>query len=245
MHLHVFNTIPAVLNAFAAFFIQQAESCIKKRGVFNVVLSGGSSPKKLYELLASSEYRGKVAWQQVFFFFGDERWVPADDPRNNALMVEKALFRPLEIKETQIFRINTALQPMEAAQAYQESISNHFHGARVHFDLVMLGLGDNVHTASLFPFTPVLSEKEAGVRAVYLKAEDEFRITMTAPLINQAWQVAFLVFGENKSQAVQQAMNGTQNPDAFPAQLIRPVQGELQWFLDAAAAGNLLVDSRK
>ncbi len=239
MKQHIYKTVEALLPAFAAYFIQQGEYFIKEQGQFNVVLSGGSSPKQVYELLASPNFRDKLAWEKVYFFFGDERYVPADDPNNNALMVENALFRPLTIAADHVFKINTALPPAESAQHYMESITQHFKNRAIHFDLILLGLGDNAHTASLFPFTPVLAENKAAVREVYLEAENTYRITMSAPLINQAKHIAFLVFGQNKAIAVQQVIQGKLDPEAFPAQLIRAEHGELDWFLDREAASLL------
>ena len=236
MKLHLFANTQELLAAYASFFIEQASTCIAANGRFNVVLSGGSSPKQVYELLASEPFRGRVDWGKVYFFFGDERYVPADDPRNNALMAGETLFQPLQIAANHIFRIDTALSPEDAASAYMDTIRQHFKGHRMRFDLVLLGLGDNAHTASLFPFTKVLQDKKMDVRSVSLAEEKAVRITLTAPLINNARQVAFLVFGENKAQAVAQILEGPRDARQYPAQLIRPKDGALHWFLDAAAA---------
>ncbi len=236
MTLHVFDTEAKLLAAYAQYFSDMAQRYIKEQGQFNVVLSGGSSPKRVYELLASPAFRNGVDWEHVYFFFGDERHVPADDDRNNALMVEKALFQPLHIADDHVFKMDTALPPEATASHYMDSIRAHFRGEPIHFDLILLGLGDNAHTASLFPFTAVLHEKTPGVQAVYLKEDDAYRITLTAPLINQAKNVAFLVFGDSKAKAVQEVIKGVKNPDQFPAQLIQPETAELHWFLDKAAA---------
>ena len=165
MKINVFKTVQELLVAMADYFVSTAKSSISSRKEFNVALSGGSSPKKLYEILASSDFKHQVEWDKVNFFFGDERYVPADDPDNNALMVKKALFDPLNISPLNIFTINTSLSPEEAAKKYTLTIANHFKDQKIRFDLILLGLGDNSHTASLFPYTSVLSDKSASVKA--------------------------------------------------------------------------------
>ena len=239
MNTHIFATETELIAAFATYFIQQARQRIQSQGFFNVALAGGSSPKRVYELLASPEYSEQVEWTKVYFFFGDERYVPADDPLYNGLMADLALFHPLQIPETQVFKVDTSLTPREAAEKYKQTISSHFKGEKIRFDLIILGLGDDAHTASLFPFTDVLQEREPSVRAVFLPKEKVYRISMTAPLINQAKQIAFLVFGEKKAVAVQQVRKGCADHEKFPAQLIKPVSGELHWFLDKKAAAFL------
>ena len=151
-------------------------------------------------------------------------------------MVAKALFDPLHISNRKIFKINTSLSPSACAENYIETIIAHFKGKPVHFDLILLGLGDNAHTASLFPFTDILHEKEPSVKTVFLKEEKTTRISMTAPLINQARNIAFLVFGQNKAIAVQQVNKESTNPEAYPAQLIHSENGAVTWFLDEKAA---------
>jgi 6-phosphogluconolactonase len=239
MKFHIYHSTEELLYAYALYFIQQANDYIASQGCFNIVLSGGSSPKRVYEILASPVLSGQLDWTKVNFFFGDERHVPADDARNNALMVEKALFKPLHIAPSQVFKINTSLKPKASAQDYGEVVSSFFKGKPIRFDLILLGLGDNAHTASLFPYTPILHEESATVSEVYLKEEDAYRISMSAPMINQAKHVAFLVFGKNKATALEQVINGERNPDKYPAQLIRLKTGEVHWFLDGEAAAGL------
>lgn len=232
MKLHVFGNEEDTIAAYAGYIVEQAHSFIKKNGRFTLALSGGHSPKRVYELLASTDYRNEVKWDLVYFFFGDERYVPFDDPRNNALMLQHALFGPLGIPESQIFRVDTSLPPAKAAEDYWVKIRRFFSVEPIRFDLVLLGLGDNAHTASLFPHTDVLREKVPGVNAVFLEEENAFRISMTAPLINQAAQIAFLVFGDNKADAVRQVLREPLDVEKFPAQLIRADH----WFLDKKAA---------
>ncbi len=236
MKFHIYNSTEELLFAYAMYFIRQAASYVAANGRFNVVLSGGSSPKRVYEILASPNFKDQVDWDKVYFFFGDERHVPADDARNNALMVNKALFAPLDIAKSHIFKMNTALPPAECAKDYMETITAYFKGNPIIFDLILLGLGDNAHTASLFPFTPVITEEMATVKEVFLKEDDAYRITLSAPLINQAKHIAFLVFGKNKAEALEQVINGERNADKYPAQLIYLKSKEVHWFLDGEAA---------
>jgi len=239
MTFHILKTNLELINAIAGHFISVCKNAIASRGEFNVVLSGGSSPKKLYKLLASPGYKEQVNWKKVNFFFGDERNVPANDPENNAFMAKRTLFDPLDISKSNIFPINTSLSPQEAAKRYTATITAHFGGREPRFDLILLGLGDNAHTASLFPYTPVLTDKSASVQAVFLEGQKIYRISMTAPLINQARNIAFLVFGQEKAEAVHHVLADEIDPEKYPAQLIDPVKGELHWFLDEAAASLL------
>lgn len=234
--LRVFENVDELLNSLAVFIIKIANEAIEEKGEFTFSLSGGSSPKRLYELLASNAYKHEVDWNKVHFFFGDERYVPSDSPESNALMVKSALFDPLAIPKSNIHVVNTTLSPEEAAQNYNEVLKLHFENKPIQFDFVLLGLGDNVHTASLFPHTPVLLESQPSVKAVFVKELDAYRITLNAPLINQANHIAFLVYGQNKAEAVKFALGKEQNIKEYPAQLIHPDHGSVYWFLDEAAA---------
>lgn len=234
--LHVIDGAEPLLRALADFIVDKAQKAIGQHGKFSLVLSGGSSPKKLYELLASDAYRHQIAWPHVFFFFGDERYVPADHADSNYRMARLALFEPLGIVAGQVFRMNTDLAPDAAAAAYENDILGYFAGSPAHFDLILLGLGDNSHTASLFPHTTVLHERKALVKACYIDEVSMFRITLTAPCINRAHAIAFLVFGASKKEAVKHILIDEQNIDEYPAQLVKPLHGQAHWFLDKPAA---------
>lgn len=236
--INIFKSEEEVLNNLAAFFVLTANAAIAAKGKFTVALSGGSSPKQLYELLAAN-YADKLNWHNVDFFFGDERYVPQDDAKSNYLMAKTALFTPLNILTTQVFAVNTNLEPNKAAEAYSLTINNYFKGNTIIFDLILLGLGDNSHTASLFPHTTILQEQTATVKAVFLKDEDVYRISFSAPLINNASKIAFLVYGAGKASAVHHVIEDEKNTDLYPAQLITPLIGELCWFLDKNAAANI------
>lgn len=238
MKLNILESFEEALKRVAEYFKTIARESIAEHEKFSVALSGGSSPKKLYEMLAS-DYKDKVDWGKVYFFFGDERYVPKTDPDSNYLMVKKSLFDPLSISETQIFSVNTSVDPQTAALKYAEVIKDFFKGKETRFDLVLLGLGEDAHTASLFPGTPVLHDDIPSAKEVYLQDKKVYRITLNAPLINQARHIAFLVYGEGKAEAVQHVIEDNRVTNNFPAQLIKPGDGELQWFLDTAAASKL------
>lgn len=240
MQLHIFSTVDQVLEKLADFFIQEVNNTLQRKTVCNVVLSGGNSPKKLYQLLTTTAYRQQVSWEKICFFFGDERYVPFKDENNNGNMAKQTLFDPLQIHPSQVFYIDTNLAPEDSATDYSHRIQQHFGNNQPQFDLILLGLGDNAHTASLFPHTAVLHEKNQLVRAVYIEDIKAFRITMTAPLINQAKKIAFLVYGSAKATAVKNILKGEQNVELYPAQLINNKSETTHWFLDEAAASLIM-----
>jgi len=237
-NIHTFPHSDELIKALADKICVIAGEAIELQNRFNFVLSGGSSPRRLYELLASESYRNKINWDKTRFFFGDERFVPADDKERNSLMVQESLFEPLQIPESHIFKVDTTGSPEEAAKNYAKTISDQFEKKPIVFDFILLGLGDDAHTASLFPHTPVIQESEATVRSVFIEKLATYRITMTAPLINQAKQIAFLVYGKGKAMAVKQVIAGKTGSSAdFPARLIDREKAE--WYLDAEAASQL------
>jgi 6-phosphogluconolactonase len=239
MKLHIFKDPEEVIASLADAVVRMAKESIEKSGKFNFVLSGGSSPKKLFERLASEAYYERIEWKYVYFFFGDERYVPLDHKDSNFLMAKQALFTPLGISDKQIFAVNTSLSPDGAARDYDKRIRDHFGSNACQFDLILLGLGDNAHTASLFPHTSILYEKCAGIKEIFVEEVNMYRITFTAPLINAAYNIAFLVYGASKSEAVKHILKDPLNIEEYPAQLIHPDQGELRWFMDEAAAGKI------
>ena len=239
MKLNVFKTADEVLASLAEFFAKTAKEAIEKHDRFTVALSGGSSPKKLHELLVS-DYRDKVEWSKVWFFFGDERDVPLTDSQSNYLMAKNTLFDPLGIDPAHVFPVHTDLGAEEAAKQYTSNLIDFFDGHNACFDLVILGLGDNSHTASLFPHTSVLRDESASIQALYIDEVKMNRITFTAPLINNAHHIAFLVYGEGKAEAVKHILEDGQDIELYPAQLIvETSDGDLQWFLDEGAASKL------
>ncbi|MEO8582975.1 MAG: 6-phosphogluconolactonase [Flavitalea sp.] len=243
MKAHIYPTPTEVISGIADRMVELCSEILQIKTACNIVLSGGSSPKELYKLLASNGYINKIDWTKINFFFGDERNVPFHNAGNNGKMANEFLFEPLHIKEDHIFYIDTSFEPKDAAEGYEEVIHSHFGFGEVNFDIVLLGLGNNSHTASLFPYTGVLDEKTAGVKEVYIDELKAFRITMTAPLINTASHILFLVYGLEKADAVYNIIRGVKNVREFPAQLIQPVSGEEEWFMDEAAAMRLRKNS--
>ncbi|WP_374948599.1 6-phosphogluconolactonase [Mucilaginibacter sp.] len=236
MKLNIFKTESEVLASLAGFFEACAKEAIDNNGRFAVALSGGSSPKKLHELLVK-EYCDKIEWDKVYFFFGDERDVPLTDAQNNYLMAKQTLFDPLGIDPSHVFPVQTSLGAEEAAKDYTRNLIHFFDGESATFDLIILGLGDNSHTASLFPHTSVLKDETASVQALYIDEVKMNRITFTAPLINIAQHTAFLVYGQGKAEAVKHILEDAQNFPEYPAQLIEGK--DVQWFLDKPAASKL------
>lgn len=239
MNLLIYHAKEELLEDLAAYILKIGNEAIAENGRFNFVLTGGSSPKTLYEQLAT-KYRAQLDWKNVYFFFGDERNVVATDKDYNGLMAAESLLTPLEIQEDHIFFINTSLSPIEAASAYQNAINMHFNGAQPSFDLILLGMGDDAHTASLFPETEILESSEVGVEAVFVEKLNTYRISMTSGLINNAKHIAFLVFGGSKAEAVKHVIEPEEEDGTlYPAQLIKPYDGHVTWFLDQEAAALL------
>jgi 6-phosphogluconolactonase len=193
----------------------------------------------MYELLASKPLRERVHWDAVHVFWGDERCVPADDPRSNARMAHQALLDQLPLPADNIHPISGDLPPVQAAARYETELRAFFADGEPAFDLILLGLGENSHTASLFPHTPVLHESQRWAAEVYVPSQDMYRVTLTAPIINHAREVLFLVSGAGKAEALQNVLEGAFQPDEFPAQLIRPSGAHATWLVDRAASHKL------
>jgi 6-phosphogluconolactonase len=227
-HLHVFPDNPSFVNGSAEFITAVAATAIAEHGRFTIALSGGGTPKPIYARLAMPDYRDRIAWEKVHIFFGDERCVPPDDRRSNYRMVYEAWLGRSPIPAENVHRIHGEDDPALEALRYAEEIARLCRSAAFPaFDLILLGLGDNGHTASLFPGTAALREKERLVVAQYVEVTATWRVTFTAPLINAARHVAFLVEGVGKAQMLWNVIEGPYQPDAWPSQLIQPVSGEL------------------
>lgn len=241
--IHVFNDYETLSQAAAEMFADLANQAITSHGRFCVALSGGRTPQRLYEILANAPYREHLRWEAMHIFWGDERCVPTNDPRSNFLMARQALLDQVSIPENHIHPIPGDLPAALAATDYETELRDFFDRRPPVFDLILLGLGDNAHTASLFPRTSVLDEKERWVDAVYVAEQSMYRVTMTAPLINQAREVIFLVSGTEKASALQSVLEGAYLPHDFPAQLIRPNGGHPVWMVDKAAAHKLVPET--
>jgi 6-phosphogluconolactonase len=224
-------------------FIGAARKAIESKGRFDVVLSGGSTPKGLFVLLTSDRHRNSVAWGQVRFFWGDERQVPPDDPESNYGMAREALLRHVPVEQEQVFRIpGENPDAAVAASQYEAALRKAFDlvpGSFPRFDLILLGMGPDGHTASLFPGTKALKERHRSVTSNWVGKLFAHRITLTSPVLNAAERVMFLVSGADKAPALKAVMEGPREPVQLPAQLIRPRSGSLLWLADPTAASML------
>jgi 6-phosphogluconolactonase len=241
--LEVFPTIDDLNIAAAKFIVDIANKAIAEKGKFIISFSGGHTPVKLYSILAKHPFREQIEWKKTFIFWGDERCVPLDDAQNNAHEAKVTLLDKVKIPPSNIHVIPVNLTPAEAANKYELEIKDFFGNEPMQFDLVLLGLGENGHTASLFPGAKILKEQAEGVREVFVEEEKMSRITMTAPLINQAHHILFLVTGDKKAEILENVMWVPYQPEKYPAQLIKPVHGDLRWFADSTAATGVLLKS--
>lgn len=234
--ISVFPDLEALSDAAAGLVLEQSNLAIDSRSRFSLVLSGGSTPLRTYELLGSPPYRDQIRWENVHVFWGDERCVPVDDPRNNAKMAYEALLDKVPVPPHQIHPVMCADDPSGAAKDYEEALQAYFQGQVPRFDLIFLGLGADGHTASLFPGTPALGEDDRWVVDVYVPGQEFGRVTFTVPAINSAAVVTFLVAGSDKAHALHEVREGPSNSQRFPAQLISPTEGKLIWLVDQEAA---------
>ena len=223
----------------AALFVQQAQASIDARRRFVVALSGGQTPRPLYEMLAAPPFRNHVAWEKTHIFWGDERCVPVGDARSNARMAREVLLDHVPVPPLQIHPMFCHASPAQAAEAYRQCLSSFFSGALPVFDLILLGLGDNGHTASLFPQAEILKDRTAWTAHTYVQEQDMYRVTLMPALINRARLVVFLVSGASKASILSEVLDGPKDPLRLPVQLIRPQDGELVWLADKAAAAQL------
>ncbi|MCE9604131.1 MAG: 6-phosphogluconolactonase [Planctomycetia bacterium] len=242
--LHVYENEAAVFHAAAEKFVSLANSAIAAGGRFTVALSGGSTPKGLYELLTLDPYRGQVAWDKVEWFFGDERSVGPDDPESNYRMAREAFLLKLAVPPERTHRIaGESEQPSAAAAQYAGELAQTFglatDGPPPTIDLVLLGMGSDGHTASLFPFTAALNERAKWVVANDVPQLHTRRYTLTVPVLNAAACVLFMITGVGKAKVLQEVLEGPREPERLPSQLIAPGDGRLLWYVDRAAASRL------
>ncbi|MFD2940064.1 6-phosphogluconolactonase [Flavobacterium notoginsengisoli] len=235
--VQIYNNTDEINTKAADLFIESAQKAIAVKGKFTAVLTGGSSPAGIYKLLASNAYKNKIDWSKVFIFWGDERWVPLNDDLSNAKMSYSTLLSHVPIPQENIFEMyKDGVTPEDYAAEYEKSIRTVL-GEEGKFDLILLGMGDDGHTASLFPGEAVLEEQTKWVDAYYLAPQKMYRITLTAPLINKAEKIVVVAFGEKKINALKEVTTGEYNPTLYPMQLIKPVSGELLFLVDKVAAG--------
>jgi 6-phosphogluconolactonase len=227
---------PAALARMAANTIQDlAHTAISQTGRFTIALSGGSTPKALFQLLAS-DYQEKIGWKNTYVFWGDERCVPPDDADSNYKMARETLLDHVPLPASNVYRIKGELPPEEGAVQYEETLRGVFNNQLPRLDLILLGMGDDGHTASLFLGTDVLNERQKWVIPNHvLTANQTWRITLTLPVINNAANVMFLVAGTGKAETLKRVLQGDYKPNELPSQLIKPTDGNLIWAVDHAA----------
>jgi 6-phosphogluconolactonase len=250
MELHVYKGAEELSEAVAKWMTDLIAETLKSADRFTIALSGGSTPKLLHKILASAPYKDQIDWSRLHIFWGDERAVPFEDSRNNAKMAYDTLLNFVNVPPSQVHVMRTDITPEQSAIEYEKILHQYFDeipgspsGTTTpllnSFDLVLLGMGDDGHTLSLFPGTEIVHEEKAWVKAFFLPAQDMYRITLTKTIVNRAAHVAFLTTGPGKTQALKEVMKGAYNPDLYPSQEIKPVNGELHWFVDEAAAAAL------
>jgi 6-phosphogluconolactonase len=241
--IRIYQDLESLSQAAAEQFTLLSRQSSKICGRFSVALAGGNTPRRLYQILADSPFRERIHWKEVHVFWSDERCVPENDPRSNALMARHALLDMVPIPPENVHPIQCSQSPQEAALMYESEIRKYFSSQNPNFHLVLLGLGENGHIASLFPNTPVLSEQERWVAEVYIPELDMHRVTFTAPFINQASNVIFLVSGSDKADVLVKVLEGPYHPHELPAQLIRPSGAHPIWLVDKAASHKLSAQS--
>jgi 6-phosphogluconolactonase len=238
MEIHVYKDAEAMSVDAAKWIADRITSTLKTKDRFTIALSGGSTPKRLHELLAQPPYKETLSWSQLHIFWGDERAVPFEDSRNNAKMAYDTLLDFVPVPASQIHVMRTDIAPEQSAAEYEKILHEYFDKTPYSFDLVLLGMGDDGHTLSLFPGMPIVHEAKAWAKAFWLQAQDMSRITLTKTIVNKSACVAFLTAGPAKAHALNEVLRGVYNPDLYPSQEIKPT-GELHWFVDEAAAAGI------
>jgi len=236
MELHIAKDPAQLSENVAAWISNYILEVLQQQERFTLVLSGGSTPKALFALLAKEPYSQMIPWERIHFFWGDERAVPFEDERNNARMAYEVLLDKVPVHPDNIHVMRTDIDPAKSAEEYAAILHKYFGKENTTFDLVLLGMGDDGHTLSLFPGTKVVHEKKAWTDAFFLPAQDMYRITLTAPVVNKAAAVLFMATGAGKAITLKNVLQGTFDAEKYPSQLIRPENGELHWFVDEAAA---------
>lgn len=239
----------SIAQTAAAEFLEAARGAVREKDSFTVALAGGSTPKALYELLATNPLlQAKVPWSKIEFFFGDERHVPPDNAESNFRMANEAMFGKAPLEPKQVHRIKAEKRnAAQAAEEYEQELRTSFKlqaGQLPRFDLVLLGMGPEGHTASLFPGTKALREEHRLVVSNWVGKLYTDRITLTPPVLNDAARVIFMVHGEEKAPALKAVLEGPYEPDQLPAQLIRPKLGKVLWLVDPSAASMLVPQAK-
>lgn len=238
--IEVHEDTQALALAAAGLFIEAAAEAVEQRGEFRVALAGGSTPGEAYQRLAGADLLPMVGWRSVQLFWGDERCVPPDHPDSNFRMARDSLVDKVPIPHSNVHRIQGELEPKRAAKAYVEELRTVFGGRRrPRFDLILLGMGTDGHTASLFPSSSALRENRRWVVAYHVSQLAGWRVSLTPPVLNAARKVAFLVAGSAKAARLKEVLRGERDPERLPAQMVQPKRGSVVWLVDRAAAAQL------
>lgn len=241
VEIHVLPNLEAVSTQAASLFVTASRNAITEKKKLAVAISGGSTPRRLYGLLGSEEYSHQIDWHRVHFFWVDERCVPKEHQESNFKTVFDTLLSKIIIPDENIHRIRGEEDPDKAAIDYEKDIRRFFGMSGLPmFDLVILGVGEDGHTASLFQGSKVLGEKERWVVPVYLEKPKINRITLTLPVLSNASQILFLVSGCSKATILSEILVGSHKDDRYPASFIHPVHGNLIWLIDQGAADKLI-----
>lgn len=237
--IEIFSRREDLNQSVVEYFIDLARTSIQDHGIFSVALSGGSTPEPVYRTLGLPGKKKQLDWKNIHLFWGDERCVPPDHPDSNYRMVKKALLDHIRIPEENVHRVPAEFEPSMAARSYEAALRDFFKGDYPKFDLVLLGMGDDGHTASLFPHSAGLKEEDRWFFENYTPDMDTWRLTLTKNAINAARHIAVLAVGESKADMLVEVLEGGFQPDEKPIQLIEPKNGQMVWFLDQAAAKKL------
>jgi 6-phosphogluconolactonase len=236
--IKIFPDANAIAREAAERIVKLSEDAIEARGRFSIALAGGSTPKTLFALLASPEFVTRLDWPAIDLFFGDERCVPPDHKDSNYRMAHETMISKVPIPLDNVYRIRGEIDPEEAAKEYGLMLKEHFGDGGL--DLALLGMGDDGHTLSLFPGTKAVTETEHRVVANYAENSTtgkSWRVTMTAPFMNQSRNILVMLTGAAKADRLKEVLEGPHDPERLPIQLIQPVNGTMSWLIDVGAAG--------
>lgn len=234
-NIHVYPNKEKLVVATTERMVDSIEQAIQQNGLCNIALSGGNTPGGVFSLLASNPYRDRVDWGRLHIFWGDERMVPPEHQDSNFRLVKETLLDRINMPDENVHRMRGEIAPEEAAAEYAELLRDHFKDSPPCFDLMLLGLGEDGHTASLFPGTDAVEECEKHVVAVFVPKLSAWRVTLTLPVLNAAREIFFLVSGKSKAEMVQCIMSNKQPTKKIPATMVTPQNGDLRWMLDSDA----------
>ncbi|MBD0372127.1 MAG: 6-phosphogluconolactonase [Pyrinomonadaceae bacterium] len=239
-HVEVWANAHQLINRAAELFAETARQVVAEHDSFAVALSGGTTPRALYEMLAGEVYAPQIPWEEMLVFWSDERCVPPEADESNYRMAYEAMLARVPVPVNQIHRMRGEDEPEQAARDYEKLLQEKL-GNPPRFDLILLGMGEDGHTASLFPNSPALHDTEHLVAAPYVEKLKAHRLTMTLVTINAARNVTFLATGEAKAATLRAVLEGEKDARRYPSQLVEPTGGELIWLVDEAAASRLTI----